>query len=63
MRIVWRNARVFDTVRGLLARALHRLCGTWCAFRWWASAGHVKTLSISRSIFCYEPLYVNFELM
>jgi len=28
MWIVWRNARVFDMVRELLARALHRLCGT-----------------------------------
>ena len=27
---------------GLLARALHRLCGTWCALRRWSSAGHVK---------------------
>ena len=29
-------------VRGLLARGLHRLCGTWCALQRWASAGHVK---------------------
>jgi len=32
-------------VRGLLARALHRFCGTWCVLRWLASAGHVKRWS------------------
>jgi len=29
MRIVWRNVRVLDMVKILLARILHRLCGTW----------------------------------
>jgi len=42
MRIVWRNERVLDMASGSLARALHRLCRTWCALRKWASAGHVK---------------------
>jgi len=45
MRIVRRNVRVLDMVRVLLARALHRLCGTWCALRRWASAGHVRRWS------------------
>ena len=33
---------MLDMVRELLVRALHRLCGTWCALWWWTSAGHVK---------------------
>jgi len=43
--MVWRNARVLDMVRGLLARALHRLCENWWAKRWRASARHMERWS------------------
>ena len=39
------ECEVLDMVRGLLVTALHRLCGSWCVLRRWASAGHVKNRS------------------
>jgi len=44
MRIVLRNVRVLDMERGLLARALHRLWGTWCVLRRWASGSCEKVI-------------------